>query len=182
MPTHRTAALTPALDALSGSEHASVLAELLASHPDLLPEAEQAAQQLLGAATVDAVADEVGWALEAIPPEELAARSGRIRGRGYVHENEAAWELLTEAVEPFLIDVRRRAGLGLLEAAGAVAAGIVAGLYQIPEPADGIVVACAGPDALSEIADEVIQEAARLAVALPEDAADRYWPAWSALG
>jgi hypothetical protein len=38
------------------------------------------------------------------------------------------------------------------------------------------------PDALSEIADEVIKEAARLAVALPEDAADHYWPAWPALG
>ncbi len=181
MPARRPKTATPALDALADSEHARVLAELLANHPDLRSEAERTAQQLLGTETVEAVAEDVAWALEAIPLEDLAARSGRIRGRGYVDENEAAWEILSEAVEPFLIDLRRRAGLGMTDAAAAIAAGIVAGLYQAREPEDGTVVAYAGPDAVSELADEIISETTRLGVALPPEAADHYWPEWSSL-
>ncbi len=172
----------PVLDALTGTEPATVLAELLASHPDLRPEAEQVARQLLGDAAVEAVADDVAWALEAIPLEDLAGRAGRVRGRGYVHENEAAWELIGEVIEPFLTDLSRRAGLALMDAAAAIAIGIVAGLYQTREPEDGTVVAYAGPDALTELADEVINEATKLGVALPPDAADHYWPEWSSLG
>jgi hypothetical protein len=92
-------------------------------------------------------------------------RSGRIRGRGYVHETDAAWEILEEAVEPFLADLRTRAILGL-GAAADVAAGIVAGLYRCREPEDGTIVAYAGPDSLSELADEVINEANRLGLVL----------------
>ena len=108
-------------------------------------------------------------------------RSGRIRGRGYVHETEAAWEILSEAVEPFLADLRRRASLGL-DAAVAVAAGIVAGLYRCREPEDGTVVAYAGPDSLSELADEVMDEASKVGVVLSPDVADQFWPDWSIPG
>lgn len=52
-------------------------------------------------------------------------------------------------------------------------------MYQVRDPDDGTVVAYAGPDALSDLADEVINEAARLGVALPEGTAGRYWPEWS---
>ncbi|MGQ0433136.1 MAG: hypothetical protein ACT452_12100 [Microthrixaceae bacterium] len=172
---------TPALDALTGGEHANVLTELLDAHPDLRPEADQAARRLLEAVTVERVAGDVARVLESIPLEDLANRSGRIRGRGYVHESEAAWELVSEAVDPFMIDLRRRAGLGLMAAAAVVATGVVAGLYQAREPEDGTVVAYARPDALSELADEVVNESARLAVALPPEAADHYWPEWSEL-
>lgn len=181
MPTRRPKTATPALDALSGSEHANVLTELLASHPELRPEAEQTAQRLLGTETVEAIAEDVAWALEAIPLEDLAARSGRIRGRGYVHENEAAWEILSEVIEPFVIDLRRRAGLGMTDAAAAIAIGVVAGLYQSRTLEDGTVVAYAGPDALSELAEETISETTRLGIALPPGASDRHWPEWSLL-
>ncbi len=87
---------TPALAALTRDERATVLA-LLASHPDLLTEAEQLALAVLGTDTIEGFADNVAWARGAIELKDLAARSGRVRGRGYVHENEAAWELLTEA-------------------------------------------------------------------------------------
>lgn len=163
---------------LSGAEHASVLDELLTLHPDLRPEAEDAARRLLGDASIEAVAESVARALEELPLDALATRSGRIRGRGYVHETEAAWEILNDAVEPFLTDLRRRASLGL-EAAGAVAAGIVAGLYRCREPKDGTVVAYAGPDSLSELADEGVDEANKLGIVLPPDVADRCWPDWS---
>jgi len=180
VPARRTKrAPTPALDALTGGEHARVLAALLDAHPALRSEAEEAAQHLLGEVTVDSVAEDVACALDAIPLEDLAGRSGRIRGRGYVQENEAAWDLIGEAVEPFITDLRRRAGLGFTDAAAAVAVGIVSGLYQSRHPAGGTVVAYAGPDAVGELADETLREAARLGVELPPQTADDLWPEWS---
>jgi hypothetical protein len=44
--------------------------------------------------------------------DALGARVGRVRGRGYVHETDAAWELVEEAIEPFRSDIERRAALG----------------------------------------------------------------------
>jgi len=181
MATRRRPTPTPALDALRSDENAAVMRELLDAHPELRPEAELAARRLLDAITVEAVAEDVAWALEYIPLDDLGARSGRVRGRGYVHENEAAWELVSEAVEPFIADLRRRAGLGLADAAAVVATGIVAGLYQAREPEDGTVVAYAGPDALGELADEVLNETSKLGLRLPADAAGTYWPEWEAL-
>ena len=166
------------MDALSGAGHARILVELLASHPELRSEAEEAARRLLDDASIDAIAESVAWALEELPLDALAMRSGRVRGRGYVHENEAAWELLEEGVEPFLADLRRRAGLGL-DAAVDVAAGIVAGLYRCREPEDGTVISYAGPDSLSELADQVVDEANKLGVELSPDVADQFWPDWS---
>jgi hypothetical protein len=49
----------------------------------------------------------------------------------------------------------------------------VAGLYRCREPEDGTVVAYAGPDSLSELADEVINEANRLGLVLSPDVADQ---------
>ncbi|MGI8807714.1 MAG: hypothetical protein ACR2KK_07730 [Acidimicrobiales bacterium] len=167
---------------LAGTEHATVLAQLLASHPDLRPEAEQLAVALLGTDTIDGVADDVAWALGAIPLEDLAARSGRVRGRGYVHENEAAYDLLSEAVEPFLADVRRRAVLGLVDAAVAITTGIVAGLYQSRAPEDGTVLGFAGADTISELADDAFRNACEHGVPIPPDTAERHWPEWSSLG
>lgn len=178
MATRRRPPPTPALDALSGAEHARILAELLTSHPELRSEAEDAARRLLDEASVDAIAESVAWALEELPLDALAMRSGRIRGRGYVHETDAAWELLEEAVEPFLADLRRRAILGL-DAAVDVAAGIVAGLYRCREPEDGTIVAYAGPDLLSELADQVMNDANRLGVVLSPDVAELLRPDWS---
>lgn len=180
MTARRRTSSAPALDTLSGSERAHVLAGLLDAHPELRPAAEQAARALLGSVVVVVVdvADAVSSSLEAIPLDDLAARSGRIRGRGYVDETEAAWELVTEAVEPFRADLRRRGGLDLTDAAAALAVGIVAGLYRLREPQDGTVLAYAGPDAPSEFASEVIREANRLGVVLPTDISSRYWPNW----
>ncbi len=44
--------------------------------------------------------------------------------------------------------------LGLLDSASGIATGIVAGLYRSRAPADGTVVAYAGPDAIAELADQ----------------------------
>jgi hypothetical protein len=170
---------TPALDTLAGDERAIVLAHLLASYPDLLPEAEQLALAVLGTDTIEGVADDIDWALDAIELEDLAARSGRVRGRAYVHETEAAWELLTVALDPYVADLRRRAMLGLVDSASVIATGIMAGLYRSRAPEDGTVVAYAGPDAIAELADQSLRDARELGVEIPSDAAEGYWPEWA---
>lgn len=134
---------------------------------------------LLGSVTIEAVAEDVAWTIDAISVEDLAGRTGRIRGRGYVHENEAAWELLSEAAERFMSDLRRRAQLGLTDAAVALAAGVVSGFYRCRHPEEGTVAAYAGPDALYELAQEILQEAARLGTAPSQPTAAEYWPDWS---
>lgn len=158
-----------------------MLGALLVAHPELADEAEQAASELLSSTSSDDVAAEVGAALLWIPLDALAARTGRVPGRGYVHETDAAWELVEETIEPFRSDLERRAALGLPDAATLVAVGIVAGLYRAREPEMGTVLAYAGEDTPSELAAGVLDLAAKLKVAIPNDAADTYWPCWDDL-
>lgn len=67
---------------------------------------------------------------------DIGGRAGRQPGRGYVHETEAQWELLTEGLEPFERDIERLARLGFREAAAALAHGVLAGLQEVGEVAD----------------------------------------------
>jgi hypothetical protein len=171
-----------ALDVRAAEERSMVLAASLEAHPDLVGEAESEAHRLVSATTVDDVAADVSSTLRMIPLEDLAARAGRVRGRGYVHETDAAWEIVEEAVEPFLADMRRRASLGLAGPASVVATGIVAGLYVVDPPDEGCVLAYAGPDVPGELADAVLDEAGRLGLDIDPEAPGRYWPRWDQLG
>lgn len=170
------------LDALSAGERSAVLGAVLKAHPELVGEAEAEAHRLLAATTVDGVAAEVSATLGFIPLEELGARAGRVRGRGYVHETDAAWEIVEEAVEPFRADMRRRASLSLVGPASVVATGVVAGLYLVDPPEDGSVLAYAGENVPGELADAVLDEAGRLGLDIDPDAPGRYWPRWDELG
>jgi hypothetical protein len=49
--------------------------------------------------------------------DELSGRAGYRPGEGYVHECEAADEILDESLEPFLADLDRGVRLGLRPAA-----------------------------------------------------------------
>src|SRR6266536_2614569 len=104
---------TPALDQLTTAERGHLLNELLASHPDLVEAAERRAQALLAIVDPDEVAESIEWALRDADADQLAYRAGGVRGRGYVHENEAASEILEELLQPDLDDLARRAALGL---------------------------------------------------------------------
>jgi len=170
-----------ALDVLMPEERSAVLAAVLTTHPDLVEDAEVAARELLTAATIEGVATDVSSVLGLIPLEDLGARAGRVQGRGYVHETDAAGELVRENVEPFFADMRRRASLGLMDAAAVVAAGIVAGLYRVRDPEGGTVLAYAGPDVPGELADDLMTEARRLGVVIADDVHDRLWPRWADL-
>lgn len=169
------------LGSLAPAEAAEVLDRLLIAHPELNDEAERVAIDLLTAVSVDQIAAEVESALVWIPLDALAARAGRVRGRGYVHETEAAYELVAEAMEPFRSDLDRRAALGLLDSAVNLTVGIIAGLYRARDPKEGTVLAYAGDDTLGDIAEDIVDRAAKLAVTLPANAPGTYWPGWSDL-
>ena len=123
------ARVTSALDEMSPNELASVLSALLTKHPELRVEAEQIAVGLMAAPSVEGVADAVHDAVTALDIESFHGRAGR-QAWGYVEPAEAACELLSEAIEDVLADMKRRAGLGLREAAEAICCGIVLGLHR----------------------------------------------------
>lgn len=155
-----------------------MLGALLGAHPELNDEAESIACELLMAVSIDQVASEVETALRRISLDAIAARAGRVRGRGCVHETEAAWELVDEAMEPFRSDLDRRAELGLVDAAAILAVGIVAGVYRSRDPEEGSVLAYAGEDTPVDLASEFLDRAERLRVTIPDDAGESHWPGW----
>jgi hypothetical protein len=163
-------AVTDVLSGLEPVERSRVLAGLLALHPDLRPAAEELARAALDAVDEDAVADEVVTAYLDMELGRIGERMGPRRGRGYVDETEAAWELLEEALEPFLAQISRRGRLGFTDAARRYAAGVLAGLDELSERTDPDVVFAWGPpeEAAVELADSIRAAAVRAGVTMPE--------------
>lgn len=161
---------TPALDKLTGGECSLLLTSLLGAHPDLREEAEHLALALLADIDADEVAESIEWELRAADLDQLASRAGRVRGRGYVHENEAAAEILEELLQPALDDLARRAGLGLEDAAGRIGLGLLSGLSRCRDGVEmGTVLAYAGPDTIDELARSVQRVMATANVRLPAE-------------
>jgi len=169
-----------ALDTLSAAEKATVLDELLAARPELREPAEAYAIQVLTDADRSAVADDVEGALQGLDIEELNTRAGHRPGRGYVHPAEAAGETLDEALQPFLDDLQRRAGLGMGSAAVELAAGILLGLYSCRHGNSETLLEYA-PDYAAERASDVVSDCAKLGIELPPVELLDIMPEWSAL-
>ena len=120
---------TALLDELQPDEAALVLRRLLASHPELLSEAEGISRSTLGDASFESIASGVEDSIRQLSLDDLNGRAGH-HSWDYTEPTEAAWELLEEAVEPFVEDMKRHLGLGLDEEAFEICKGIVLGLYQ----------------------------------------------------
>ena len=118
-----------ALDKMAPYELADVLYALLAKHPELHTEAEQIAIDMMAAPSVEDVANNVHDAVTSLGIDSFHGRTGK-QACGYVEPTEAAWELLGESIEDVLADMKRRASLGLHEAAEAICCGIVLGLHR----------------------------------------------------
>jgi hypothetical protein len=91
----------------------------------LVDQAENGARALLAVAEADRVAESIEWTLREADTDQLALRAGRVYGRGYVHENEAASEILSELLQPDLDDLAGRAALGLHDAASQIGLGLL---------------------------------------------------------
>lgn len=174
------AARKATLPALTVEEKAGLLDELLAAHPQLRGEAEERAAARLAAVDTDDVAERVASTLGGLAMEELAGRAGYRPGVGYVHEGEAAAEILDEALEPFLADLRRRARLGHAAAVTQLAVGILIGLYECRHPAGETLLEYA-PDYAYDRAWALLRECDRLGAQLPVDDLAHVTPAWDGL-
>ena len=114
---------------LNPAEGAGVLRSLLERHPQLVAEAEDLAEAAVTNVDVEAIAEDVEQVVLGLDLDDLNSRTGR-HSLGYVEPTEAAWELLEEAVDPFIEEMRRQIDLGFEAAATATCAGIVLGLYR----------------------------------------------------
>ena len=124
-----------------------------------------------------AIADDVESALKWLDINNLNTRAGHRPGFGYVDPAEAADEILDEALQPFLDDLRRRARLGMRSAATEVAAGMLLGLYNCREGSSETLLEYA-PDYAAERASVVVSDCAKLGVELPVELVD-LMPGWS---
>ena len=143
------------LENLKDEEARSVLGLLLAAHPELRKEAETIARSYLGELTFEEVADAVEEAVSALDIQDLNGRAGK-HAWGYVEPTEAAWEILGEAVEPFVADIRRRIELGLEADALEICKGVVLGLHRVEHDNKGELVEWA-PDFPAEAAGDAIE-------------------------
>ncbi len=171
---------------LKPEEATDVLRRILAAHPDLRAEAEKHARSLLGEASFEVIAGEVEDVVRAFDLDDLNGRAGRHEW-GYVEPTEAAWEILEEAVEPFVSDMKRQIELGLESEALEFCKGVVLGLYRAEHGKEGELAQWA-PDFPAEAAGNTIQiwltgdllkkAARRPGLAIPQEFVERFVPEW----
>lgn len=168
-------ATSEVLGGLEPDERARVLAGLLTMHPGIRPDAEALARQAIDDVDEDAVADQVVTAYRAIELRSIGERMGPRRGWGYVDETDAAWELLEEALEPFLAQISRRGRLGFTAAAGRYATGVLDGLDELRARADRESVFAWGPpeEAAEALGWSVRHTAAQVGVTVPDRDTDQ---------
>lgn len=127
----------PVLMSCTATEKASVLTVLLDDDPTLAEHAEDVARRMLSSVDIDTVSDLIVEAILGLDTEDLATRAGPRRD-GYIEPTDAAWQLLEETIEPWIEDLRRRARLGLHQAAADLATALTQALETAAERSDGI--------------------------------------------
>jgi hypothetical protein len=165
---------------LTDAQRGDVLAALLRAHPTLRSEAERLARDLLEPGDRAQFAREVTDVLMALRLWDLAERAGRQWGGGYLEPHEAAFELLTEAVQPYLDDVQRRARARSPHAATEIGMGLLLGLYACREVDDNDrLLAHAGlPDAVDDLALRVRSVMRSCGLEIPRDWLAEECPDW----
>jgi hypothetical protein len=171
---------TPALDRLRPREQAALLPELLATHPEIAEALEALALAWVRDVDADVLAGELEERLNDLPLNELAARAGKQPGY-YVHETDAANEIVAEGLAPFEEDLWRASALNLHDVAQTVLLGIVAGLHRCCDAPDGTVLAYAGPDTPFEHATWLIDQALEAGINLDPDEVESRCPDWTLL-
>ena len=180
------------LDHLEAHEGREILRRLTGADAALRAKAEELARSLFDEVSFANVAEEVVEEVGALDLDDLGARAGR-HSWGYVEPGEAAWELVEEAVKPYMDDVKRRLELGRRKEALEVCKGLVLGLYHVEEKGESEILEYA-PDAPAETATWAVDllkgSGSRCNVArsrtrgtgtfsvLPSGFVDKYVPKW----
>jgi hypothetical protein len=144
------------LDRLASEEANAVLRQLWEKHSELRPEAERIAVGLLSSQSVEDIAAAVSEALINVGLEALNGRAGK-HAWGYTEPGEAAMELLEEAIEDRVEDMKRHVDVDMAASAQAVCAGIVSGLYACRKTNSDGALGWA-PDFPAEHAGFIVQE------------------------
>jgi hypothetical protein len=160
---------------LTGDEASAVLRELLSVHPQLIPDAREAANALLATVSFTDIATSIFEALLALDLDDLDA--GPHAG-GYIEPSEAAWVALENVVAPYFDDLQRRVKLKHEDEATALCKGIVLGLYRAEQR--GFEVLEYAEDAPSELAGQavVIWQRWRRTSSLPSAFVEEFTPDW----
>jgi len=161
-PRHAAADADPhdeVLGRLKPEESARVLSSLADCQPELACKARQIARSVAEDVDLEVVVEEVEWVLRRPDLDDLQGRAGRTRW-GYVDPADAAWELLDEALAPFLDEMKRDIELGFKKAATSICAGIILGLYRCREGGSGLALNWA-PDFPAETAKKAMAILAR---------------------
>lgn len=143
------------LGALTDAEKAEVLDLLVADNPSISRDAASHSRAQLGEIVIEDVAGDVSAALLALEQNDLANRAGGTR-HGYVEPTEAAWQLLEEALKPWLEDIGRRAALGLRDGALDLAIAVLGGLQSVDGRTDEERLLSWAPDFAFEAAHSVV--------------------------
>ena len=152
----RRASASGLLERLSSEEAVTILHQLLDKHAELRSEAEQFAATLVSSSSIEDIAEDVHDRITSVYLDALNERAGA-HSWGYVGPSDAAVELLEEAVDDLVEDMKRRADLGFVSAAEVVCTGIVEGLYQARDTQSDGALGWA-PDFPGEEADRVVEE------------------------
>ena len=163
------------LDVLTGDEGSAVLRHLLSSYPELIPEARQAANELLATVSVTDIARSVFEALIALGLDDLDAGP---RAAGYVEPSEAAWAVIENVTAPYFRDLERRVKLRHEDEATALCKGIVLGLYRAEQR--GFELLEYAEDGPSELAGQAVAiwQRRRRNVSLPRRFIETFTPEW----
>jgi hypothetical protein len=163
------------LDVLTGDEASAVLRHLLSSHPELIPDARQAANALLATVSFTDIARSVFDALLALDLDDLDAGP---RAGGYIEPSEAAWAVIENVIAPYFHDLERRVKLRHEDEATALCKGIVLGLYRSAHR--GFELLDYAEDGPSELAGQAVAlwQRRRRNASLPRAFVEKFTPEW----
>ena len=116
------------IDKISPTEALSILKQIAKRDESLKKRIVELAEDLFRDVDVEAVCDDVFGALDGIDVHELWDRSGAKRD-GYTSPEDMAFEMVEEALEPFLHEMRRLLDLKMRQEAKLYCMGILKGIY-----------------------------------------------------
>ena len=115
-------------DIISKEDAFDVLKILYDRDKIIAKQIEAIVDDLLRQIDIDNVSEEVYFDLDSLDVEELWQRSGSTRD-GYIEPHEMSWEMIEDALEPFLNELKKYQELSLFNEAKQYIMGILKGIY-----------------------------------------------------